>query len=62
VGSYRQKRASVLRTILKNPAKIRTQKGLERILQYEPELLSKILSDLEKEGFIEKIKNTYAIR
>ncbi len=52
-GSYRQKRAVVLRVILQKPI---TKKEINTILQYEDEILEKILSDLEKDGFVKKTK------
>ena len=53
-GSYRQKRANVLKIILE---KSRTQKEIQKISTYEPEIIFKILLDLEKDGFIKKIKS-----
>ena len=59
VGSYRQKRAETLRLILEKP---QNQKDIQNVLHYAPELLIKILFDLEKEGFIEKTKHgSYAV-
>ncbi|HEV7702080.1 MAG TPA: A/G-specific adenine glycosylase [Candidatus Paceibacterota bacterium] len=57
-GSYRQKRAHILRIILEKSHKAKTEKQIKDITQYEPELLFKILSDLQKEGFIKKTKSS----
>ena len=57
-GSYRQKRAYILRTILK---KSQTQKEIVKIASYEPKLLRKILSDLEKDGFIAQKSRRYSV-
>jgi A/G-specific adenine glycosylase len=56
-GSYRQMRASVLKTILEKSKPSITKKKIEKKVGYEAKLLSKILSDLQKEGFIKKIKD-----
>ncbi len=53
IGSYRQKRAATLRLILAKP---QTEKELLKLTKYEPELLSKVLADLEKEGMIKQNK------
>ncbi len=58
-GSYRQKRANVLRIILQ---KSQTKKEIKSEVEYESKLLSQILSDLETEGFVKKIKNKYIIQ
>jgi A/G-specific adenine glycosylase len=52
-GSYRQKRAQVLRMILEKP---RTENTIQSILKFKSKVLSKILLDLEKDGFVEKSK------
>ncbi|MEI6316450.1 MAG: A/G-specific adenine glycosylase [bacterium] len=51
-GSYRQKRAHVLKIILN---KKQTQKEIETISTYDSHTVSKILHDLENEGFIKRI-------
>ena len=53
IGSHRQMRASVLRCILQKP---RTKKEIQNMLQYKSETLSRILAELQKEGFIREIK------
>lgn len=59
VGSYRQKRAAVLRELLK---KSQTKAEIQKILKYDVDVLSKVLLDLEKEGFVKKTKgNRYII-
>lgn len=61
--SYRQKRAGLLRTLLQSPNKRYSRQELKKILGYQAEILSKLLSDLEKEGFIHKTQNnTYFIK
>lgn len=51
VGSYRQKRAAILRTILKKP---HTSKEIQEVFKYEHNVVAQILLDLEKEGFVKK--------
>ncbi len=58
IGSFRQKRALVLRTLLEKP---RTKKEIEKILDYDSITASRILSGLEKEGFIKSVKSTFQI-
>ncbi|HLP43979.1 MAG TPA: A/G-specific adenine glycosylase [Candidatus Nanoarchaeia archaeon] len=58
VGSLRQKRAVILREIIKKP---QNQKQIVKNLGYETEIVSKILLDLEKEGFTKKTKTGYMI-
>jgi A/G-specific adenine glycosylase len=58
VGSFRQKRAIILREILEKP---QNQKDIVARLGYEKSVVSKIISDLEKEGFIKKVKTGYMI-
>lgn len=50
-GSHRQKRANVLRIILEKP---RTQKEIQKISNYQSAIVSRIISNLEKDGFIKK--------
>lgn len=50
-GSYRQKRAAVLRELLKKP---QTKAEIQKKLKYETDVLLKVLADLEKEGFVKK--------
>jgi len=57
-GSYRQRRAEVLRIILKNP---QTRSGVQKGIQYESAVLSKILADLQKDGFIKVVKGVYSV-
>lgn len=52
-GSYRQKRAAVLREILGGSA---TRQKIQKKLEYEAEILTRILSDLEDEGFMKKAR------
>ncbi len=50
-GSYRQKRAEILRLILaENSSKI----AIQKVLKYESNVISEILLDLEREGFVRK--------
>ncbi|MBI2038187.1 MAG: A/G-specific adenine glycosylase [Candidatus Magasanikbacteria bacterium] len=58
IGSFRQKRALVLRTLLEKP---RTKKEIEKILHYDSITASRILSGLEKEGFVKSVKSTFQI-
>lgn len=51
VGSYRQKRAEVLRVLLEEGC---IMKKIQNILGYEGAVISEILSDLEKEGFVRR--------
>lgn len=60
VGSYRQKRAAVLKQILKR--KLSTKNQLQKILKYESGTIEKILTDLEKDGFIRKTDATKGTR
>jgi A/G-specific adenine glycosylase len=59
-GSYRQKRAQVVKIFLeKSP---QTKSHIQKAVKYEPGILAKILSDLLREGFIKKTKgDTYDI-
>jgi A/G-specific adenine glycosylase len=60
IGSYRQKRAQVVKIFLKKSPQ--TKNRIQKTVLYKPRVLSKILSDLSREGFIKKIKgNTYNI-
>lgn len=54
VGSYRQKRAEILRSILEKP---KNQKDIQEGLGYEPDLVSDIVNNLEKEGFIRTLES-----
>ncbi len=57
-GSHRQKRAVILKTILE---KARNIQQISNTTGYTFATVSKILSDLEKDGFIKQIKgNSYA--
>ncbi len=58
IGSHRQKRAEILRIILKKPI---TKKELHRSHLCSSEMLSKILTDLQKEGLIQKNKNKFFV-
>lgn len=58
IGSFRQKRAQVLRFILEKPC---AKKDVERILGGDNELVEKIISGLEKDGFIKNIKGKLVI-
>lgn len=58
VGSHRQKRAHILKLILEKP---RAEKDFTKIVDYDPQTISKILSDLQKEGLIQKNKNKFYI-
>ncbi len=58
VGSHRQKRAHILKLILKKP---RTEKDLKTLVDYDFLTLSKILTDLQKEGLIQKNKNKFFV-
>ncbi len=58
VGSFRQKRGAILKFLLQKP---RTQKEIQDILEYDSDGVSKTLSVLEKEKFIEKIKEKFYI-
>jgi len=51
VGSYRQKRARVLQTILEKPL---SGDAINKILKYDSDVVKKILIDLENEGFVRK--------
>ena len=53
-GSERQKRAHILRIILKQP---QTEREVQKISTYEIKLVSKIILGLLKDGFIKKTKN-----
>ncbi len=55
-GSYRQKRAAVLREILKKP---QTFKEIRSIFRYSEETIDRVLADLQKEGFVIKIKSQF---
>lgn len=57
-GSFRQKRAYIVRLILSKP---RTEKEIQKLTKYKAEEITKILSVLKKEGFIKKAKNKYFI-
>ncbi len=59
IGSYREKRGAILRMILTSPTQTHSTTQMKKALGYTPELLSKILMDLEQEGFIRKTKNSY---
>ena len=52
-GSYRQKRAHILRLILQEP---KTETQIKKNTGYEPKTILEILSHLTKEGFIKKDK------
>jgi len=52
-GSDRQKRAHVLRIILQKPC---TEKEIQTITLYKAHMITKIITELTKEGFIKKIK------
>lgn len=56
VGSLRQKRAAILRLVLEKP---RTKKEIQKKLKYDNKTTSQILLALEKEGFIQKVKEWY---
>lgn len=58
VGSFRQKRGAVLKLLLQKP---RTQKEIQKILDYDNSTVSKILLALEKEGFIKNNKGRFHI-
>jgi A/G-specific adenine glycosylase len=58
IGSHRQKRAEILRLILK---KSQTEKELSKSLTYDISYVSKILKDLKKEGLIQKNKNKFFV-
>jgi A/G-specific adenine glycosylase len=61
IGSYRQKRAAVLRHVLLHPNKS-TIKLIQKEFMYDTQTIVKILSDLQKEGFITRAKDgTYRI-
>lgn len=57
VGSFRQKRAQVLRLIVEKP---RNRKEVEQFVQ-DDELAERVIQSLEKDKFIKKIKNTFYI-
>lgn len=59
VGSYRQKRAEVLRFVLEKPRK---KKEIIKNFSNEPDILERILLDLEREGMIRKnSKGVYTV-
>ncbi len=58
-GSFRQKRAAVLRAILE---KSRTEKEVQELCKYEPVIISKILAQLLAEGFVVLKKDFYKIK
>jgi len=58
VGSHRQKRSHILKLILEKP---RTEKDLKTLVDYVYPTLSKILTDLQKEGLIQKNKNKFFV-
>lgn len=58
IGSNRQKRAHILRIILE---KSQTEKQIIEITKYDPELVSTILTSLEKEKMIKKVKDNFKI-
>lgn len=51
-GSYREKRAAVLRTLIEKP---RASKEVQEILNYGSKITEKILLDLSKDGFIKEV-------
>lgn len=58
-GSHREKRSKVLKLILKKP---QTELGILKIEKYPKETLAKILLDLQKEGMIKKVGNSFTIK
>ena len=56
VGSYRQKRAQILRIVLKKPS---TEKEIQKIMNCELKIVSEIVTELQKEGFIKKTKGDF---
>lgn len=57
-GSNREKRSKILKLILEKP---HTEQSLLKIEKYTKETLAKILSDLQKEGMIRKIRNNFVV-
>ncbi len=53
-GSYRQKRAAVLRTILQG---VNDENKIGKKLEYEKDVVHSIIIDLGKEGFLKKRRN-----
>jgi len=58
IGSHRQKRSKILKLILEKP---RTEKEILTQTKFEKETVSKILSDLQKEGLIKKTRNKFFV-
>jgi A/G-specific adenine glycosylase len=58
IGSHRQKRSRVLKLILEKPRK---EIELKSVLGYDNITLSKIISDLQKEGLIRKNKGIFSV-
>ncbi len=58
-GSNREKRSAILKLIIK---KSRREEELIKISSYKKEVVSKILSDFQKEGLIIKLKNRFLIK
>ena len=57
-GSARQKRAHILRVILKKPC---TEKEIQKETQYETAIISEIVLNLQKEKMVTKTKHKYYI-
>lgn len=58
VGSFRQKRGTILKLLLQKP---RTKKEIQKILEYDDNIVSKILSALKGEGFVKNNKGIFQI-
>ena len=52
VGSYRQKRATVLKAVLGGAL---TNTAIKKVTPYDTNLISEIMADLEKDGFVQKV-------
>lgn len=57
-GSHREKRSKILKLILQEP---QTEQSLLKKEKYPKEILSKILTDLQKEEMIKKVRNTFTV-
>lgn len=57
-GSNRQKRSQILKLILEKP---RNEKEIQKVTEYETEIISYILSSMKKEGVIQKKGRKYFI-
>ena len=51
-GSYRQKRAIVLRAVLAGSI---TNAAISKVTSYDTKTISEIMADLEKDGFVQKV-------